>query len=1588
METPPIIINNNVYQSSDGSSNETDDSDQGPIGGNSKTFTFKKVERKGLSISLELKRYEEEPGAPRTKTIHNPKSAEALAWNQPTTSLPDTGSTCELLNIQALEYSADDDGLGKTTLICPGGPMKDSDSATVQLRWLLVLNCPHISNELTAVAVTLLDDVERRHSKMSESGAYIEPGTVLRCVGKYMKHAGNKEQSLECETAYFLSSPHIDFRQPAAKTGPKEGYGPRSLLQYLYGYDLDDGTTKQIVQKMAGGKTKEHLHVNQVWYLLIGSDVLVTMSDMTRPELQGNGIAVDIRPVFDRGLISICLYDEASRRYNSVVDLDYTYVDLLQHCVSLVRGSTYDAFDYELLNPDDGVLTPGEWLRLVSSFDTNMLTFYFREKGAETRASRKSDAQDAARASRESRAVSRRSYYRDEERLVTIRRGEYVGRDSLPAQPMSPSTMRKPSFFSGRSEDRDLVPDYVRRQRQSKNDWSRRSYLPSPRRSYARSLSRGRRRRISPTVRYVQVAKSYPEITARSLSPSASSGSSSDEKPGESQTQSKIRLDHSNTGNDGLELAPSDDHAHSSVDDQVPPRNSFSGKDNESQQTSTKDSPTMAEDKKLSDPATMPIYKEESGLTAAAAQDVDHTELTMEETSKQSPEKKNWPVVLYNQASIPRVSTQGEDLSAQEVNPSKETTSFSRIDSYPGLLRRRSTGFGSVSNKAVTLYTGPRPKTDGGAEIRVISRARRRAELHGPSRYGNDGSHYGRDNRSDRYASGRYYDKPSRLRDHTIKWTDKVAKSEKVTNEYLYQRDRGTSIFTLKNLSDNETRRGRNSDSDTYTTSETDTTGRGSSHVAFEPAQKGYRSNPRRGSYDGIGGEHIQGLNGAKRSKTVQFHDSQDGARSSAPSNTLVRMLRSEGPHQQPSTEKRPGGSPDVVAVPFLEWPLKNDTDHRDAKDIEKNLIGILTSVNRKLRSGEISRLYVKAFRCTLQDLNRRHKVLLVDAEAEVKRSSVSDQGPIFKQGDHNSELGARDVDSASLNGHQAGKPLGTEGDEEVIPRLPNAQELNVVRPELVMMKELYDISQQILTAFVPKEGSLLSHHIYVHFWGAVDCICRQLLWEANDVTYAGQQYFTIKDYDVAKIGKKKANSQLVHSWVDCPECRNNATYTTASDALSHLHSHRECSSATKRPWDDPCYVWIQSVWGPSGQVPKPRKKILKKTAEFKESLLHLKEQISELHSLVANAWGTRKSKRPPLPTSLVKAFTQLLTLYLLQAQELSLLNRIHSAVSIQGKELRLSLLMEKQQELEMYVEEVNIKVRNLLQDAKKDIVLLGSTTRDIHSLGVEAVGAEFLIMSLVANAQNRRVIPEELVSSRNTTDYIYLYRTYIAQLRFQASKRPQRRLFLDIDVVQEELSAVSMVHQAQSRLLGNYLKLLSPRSFRMTTKTRVGIFKTEKALARRQQRKLYTRIQDTKDLTDKLAYLKERVKQMIEIIEEDHGKAIRVFTIVTLFFLPLSFVSSFMGMNTADIRDMERSQSIFWTTSVPVTTVVLFVALLYGYYGDGIADWLAQKTHTRQPAWKQQQLRSPSVLYEKKFSKTAAYMAGGTINLNFRQDY
>lgn len=80
-----------------------------------------------------------------------------------------------------------------------------------------------------------------------------------------------------------------------------------------------------------------------------------------------------------------------------------------------------------------------------------------------------------------------------------------------------------------------------------------------------------------------------------------------------------------------------------------------------------------------------------------------------------------------------------------------------------------------------------------------------------------------------------------------------------------------------------------------------------------------------------------------------------------------------------------------------------------------------------------------------------------------------------------------------------------------------------------------------------------------------------------------------------------------------------------------------------------------------------------------------------------------------------------------------------------------------------------------------------------------------------------------------------------------------------------------------------------------------------------------------------------------VEILDDDHGKAILVFTVVTLVFLPLSFVTSYLGMNTVDIRNQNATQGWFWEIAIPLTAAVIALALLVGYKFETMREWLGR---------------------------------------------
>ncbi|KAM0263513.1 hypothetical protein ACHAQJ_001131 [Trichoderma viride] len=249
----------------------------------------------------------------------------------------------------------------------------------------------------------------------------------------------------------------------------------------------------------------------------------------------------------------------------------------------------------------------------------------------------------------------------------------------------------------------------------------------------------------------------------------------------------------------------------------------------------------------------------------------------------------------------------------------------------------------------------------------------------------------------------------------------------------------------------------------------------------------------------------------------------------------------------------------------------------------------------------------------------------------------------------------------------------------------------------------------------------------------------------------------------------------------------------------------------------------------------------------------------------------------------------------------------------------------------------------SFLDHAKRDVFLSGNTSGDIERRQPQSVGAELLALALICEGQNS-LLETNVANSHHKESTIDLYRRYTSKLHYQANRRPQKRVFLDIHDLEEELDALGTMLDHQKDCLDKFAKSISPETLRLTTASRLTQSKAESWVKDNHSRRLEIRRKEIENMKTRSKFLKEQVKQTIEILEEDHGKAIRVFTIVTLFFLPLSFVSSFLGMNTADVRSMNHNQWLFWATGIPVTIFVLALACIYGYKGDEVRDWMIQR--------------------------------------------
>jgi Mg2+ and Co2+ transporter CorA len=91
-----------------------------------------------------------------------------------------------------------------------------------------------------------------------------------------------------------------------------------------------------------------------------------------------------------------------------------------------------------------------------------------------------------------------------------------------------------------------------------------------------------------------------------------------------------------------------------------------------------------------------------------------------------------------------------------------------------------------------------------------------------------------------------------------------------------------------------------------------------------------------------------------------------------------------------------------------------------------------------------------------------------------------------------------------------------------------------------------------------------------------------------------------------------------------------------------------------------------------------------------------------------------------------------------------------------------------------------------------------------------------------------------------------------------------------------------------QQKCFDSFLRVLDPSSFAQPTPSRVAMFPSEAECLKAGLKNMQSKAVELEALENRTQSLREQLKQSVEILEEDHGKAILVFTMVTTIFLPL----------------------------------------------------------------------------------------------------
>ncbi|GAW26160.1 hypothetical protein SAMD00023353_2300320 [Rosellinia necatrix] len=311
----------------------------------------------------------------------------------------DRGGKVCCTKIRSLEHYADRSGQDRITIVCPQIADACKPDGMRVLRWFhlqqntlclkdlreFIRRYRYLDEDLITIADRFLEDdcakFEKKYSNRGHSSYYIEPGTVLRCDLMY-----EQEPSRSGKSILFCSVPYLDLGRHDVPENPGEErdvhlHPTRTLMESLYDYDLlNDRDSRQAILQCPPSEQNNILYIPQIWYLLCGSDILISYSQLPLSEIRGD--AIQTRDESSRSLIAL-VTDLDNHQFSVALKTTDSFFSALERIEALrsnAGGNTIH--DYDLILDNKEHLIAKNWLDIVARDPLPLLriTLKFRSK--------------------------------------------------------------------------------------------------------------------------------------------------------------------------------------------------------------------------------------------------------------------------------------------------------------------------------------------------------------------------------------------------------------------------------------------------------------------------------------------------------------------------------------------------------------------------------------------------------------------------------------------------------------------------------------------------------------------------------------------------------------------------------------------------------------------------------------------------------------------------------------------------------------------------------------------------------------------------------------------------------------------------------------------------------------------------------------------------------------------------------------------------------------------------------------------------------------------------------------------------------